>query len=81
MNIAKRTDSIILVAFLVFIGIILLLLPKKELTEKERVKTWKLKDFYLVYQYHFDSDLIELRKEIEYYEMVRNQKVGEDQGL
>ena len=25
---------------------------EKELTEKERVKTWKLKDFYLVYQYH-----------------------------
>ena len=82
MSTAKRTDSIILLAILVFVGImILLLLPRKELTEQNKVKQWKPRDFYLVYQYYFNSDLIKLRKEIEYHEMVRNQKVGKNKRL
>ena len=82
MNTVKRTDSIILLAILCFLGIMtLLFLPKRELTVKEKVNTLKLRDFYLVYQYYFDSDLIQLRKEIEYHEMVRNQEVGQDKGL
>ena len=73
---------IILIAIIAFIGImILLFLPIKELTEEEKVKAWKPRDFYIVYQYYFDSDLIRLRKEIEYNEMVRNQKVGQSKGL
>ncbi len=80
MNTAKKTDKIILLAILIFIGIIILL-PRKELTEKQKVKAWKPRDFYLVYQYYFNSDLIKLRKEIEYNEMVRNQEVGQGEGL
>ena len=59
----------------------LLFLPKRELTIKEKVNTLKLRDFYLVYQYYFDSDLIKLRKEIEHNEMVRNQEVGQSKRL
>ena len=82
MNTVKRTDSIILLAILCFIGImILLLLPRKEPTVQEQVNQLKLKDFYLVYQYYFDPNLIKLRKEIEYHEMVRNQEMGEDKRL
>jgi len=80
MNTAKKTDKIILLAILAFIGIIILL-PRKELTEKQKVKAWKPRDFYLVYQYYFNSDLIKLRKEIEYNEMVRNKEMGQGEGL
>ena len=67
MSTAKTTRSIIILAILAFIGtMILLSLPRKELTVQEQVNQLKLKDFYLVYQYHFDPNLIELRKEIEY---------------
>jgi len=73
----NQTSTIILLAIICFLGIMtLLLLPKRELTVKEKVKAWKPRDFYLVYQYYFDADLIQLRKEIEYHEMVRNKKVG-----
>jgi hypothetical protein len=82
MSTAKRTDSIILLAILCFIGImILLLLPRKELTEQDKVKQWKPRDFYYIYQMWTDKDLIELRKEIEYNEMVRNQEVGQGKRL
>ena len=82
MSTAKRTDSIILLAILCFIGImILLLLPRKELTEQDKVKQWKPRDFYYIYQMWTDKDLIELRKEIEYNEMVRNQEVGQSKRL
>ena len=82
MNTAKTTRSIILLAIICFLGIMtLLLLPKKKLTVKEQVNQLKLKDFYLVYQYYFDQNLIELRKEIEYNEMVRNQEVGQSKRL
>ena len=58
-----------------FIGImILLFLPRKELTEEEKVKAWKPRDFYLVYQYYFDQDLIQLRKEID--ENQQRTKIG-----
>jgi hypothetical protein len=80
MNTAKKTDKIILLAILIFIGIITLL-PRKELTEEQKVKAWKPRDFYLVYQYYFNSDLIKLRKEIEYNEMVRNKEMGQGEGL
>jgi len=77
-----KTGKIIVLAILCFIGIItLLFLPKKELTVQEQVNQLKLKDFYLVYQYYFDSDLIKLRKEIEHNEMVRNQEVGQNKRL
>ena len=67
MSTAKTTRSIIILAILAFIGtMILLSLPRKELTVQEQVNQLKLKDFYLVYQYYFDPNLIELRKEIEY---------------
>jgi len=82
MSTAKRTDSIILLAILCFIGImILLLLPRKELTIKEKINAWKPRDFYYIYQMWTDKDLIELRKEIEYNEMVRNQEVGQGKRL
>jgi len=82
MNTAKTTRNIILLAIICFLGIMtLLFLPKRELTVKEQVKAWKPRDFYLVYQYYFDADLIQLRKEIEYHEMVRNQEVGQGKRL
>jgi len=82
MNTAKTTRNIIILAILAFIGtMILLSLPRKELTVQEQVNQLKLKDFYLVYQYYFDTNLIELRKEIEHNEMVRNQKVGKNKRL
>jgi len=69
-------------AIFCFIGtMILLSLPRKELTAKEQINQLKLRDFYLVYQYYFDPHLIELRKEIEYNEMVRNQEVGQGKRL
>ena len=77
MNTVKRTDSIILLAILCFIGtMILLLLPRKELTVHDKVNAWKPRDLYYIYQMWTDKDLIELRKEIEHNEMVRNKKVG-----
>ena len=82
MNTAKTTRNIIILAILAFIGtMILLSLPRKEPTLQEQVSQLKLKDFYLVYQYYFDPNLIELRKEIEHNEMVRNQKVGKNKRL
>jgi len=82
MNTAKTTRNIIILAILAFIGtMILLSLPRKELTAKEQINQLKLRDFYLVYQYYFDPNLIELRKEIEYNEMVRNQEVGQGKRL
>ena len=65
------------IAILCFICImILLLLPKKELTDQDKVKQWKPRDFYLIYQMWTDKDLIELKEKIEHDEMVRNKKVG-----
>ena len=82
MNTAKTTRNIIILAILAFIGtMILLSLPRKELTVQEQVNQLKLKDFYLVYQYYFDPNLIELRKEIEHNEMVRNQEVVQGKRL
>jgi len=82
MNTVKRTDSIILLAILCFIGImILLLLPRKELTEQDKVKQWKPRDFYYIYQMWTDKDLIELKEKIEHDEMVRNQEVGQSKRL
>lgn len=82
MNTVKRTDSIILLAILCFIGImILLLLPRKELTEEDKVKQWKPRDFYYIYQMWTDKDLIELKEKIEHDEMVRNKKVGQSKRL
>lgn len=34
-------------------------------TKKELIQQLKLRDFYLVYQYYFDEDLIKLRQEIQ----------------
>ena len=69
MNTVKRTDSIILLAILCFLGIMtLLFLPKRELTINEKINAWKPRDFYLVYQYYFDEDLIKLREEIQRHE-------------
>ena len=34
-------------------------------TAQELINQWKLRDFYLVYQYYFDEDLIKLRQEIQ----------------
>jgi hypothetical protein len=70
-----KQTRIIIIAIVAFIGImILLLLPRKELTEEQKIKAWKPRDFYLVYQYYFDQDLIELRKEIN--ENQQRAKVG-----
>jgi len=69
-------------AIFCFIGIlILLLLPRKELTEQDKVNQWKPRDFYYVYQMWADKDLIELKEKIEHDEMVRNQKVGKNKRL
>ena len=77
MNTVKRTDNIILLAILAFIGImILLLLPRKELTNQDKVKQWKPRDFYYIYQMWTNKDLIELKEKIEHDEMVRNKKAG-----
>mgnify|MGYP003140106358 CR=1 FL=1 len=75
MSIAVKQNRIILIAIIAFIGImILLFLPRKELTEEEKIKAWKPRDFYLVYKYYFDQDLIKLRKEID--ENQQRAKVG-----
>ena len=72
-----KINRIIVLAILSLIGIIiLLLLPKKELTDQDKVKQWKPRDFYLIYQMWTDKDLIELKEKIEHDEMVRNKKVG-----
>jgi len=64
-------------AILSLIGImILLFLPKKELTDQDKVKQWKPRDFYYIYQMWTNKDLIELKEKIEHDEMVRNKKVG-----
>ena len=77
MSTAKTTRNIIILAMLAFIGIMtLLFLPKRELTVKEKVKAWKPRDFYYIYQMWTDKDLIELKEKIEHDEMVRNKKVG-----
>jgi len=34
-------------------------------TKQELINQWKLRDFYLVYQYYFDEDILKLRKELE----------------
>jgi len=34
-------------------------------TKKELIRQWKLRDFYLVYQYYFDEDILKLRQELE----------------
>lgn len=66
MNTAKKTDKIILLAILIFIGImILLLLPQRELTDEEKVRQWKPRDFYHIYQMWTDKELIELKEQIE----------------
>ena len=77
----KKT-KIIALATLCFIGIlILLLLPRKELTEQDKVKQWRPRDFYYIYQMWTDRDLIELKEKIEHDEMVRNQEVGQGKRL
>ena len=77
MSTAKTTRNIIILAMFAFIGtMILLSLPRKELTEQDKVKQWKLRDFYYIYQMWTDKDLIELKEKIEHDEMVRNKKVG-----
>ena len=77
-----KKNRIILIAIIALIGIIILLfLPIKELTEEEKVKAWKPRDFYLVYQMWTDKDLIELKEKIEHDEMVRNQKMGKNKRL
>lgn len=66
MNTAKKTDKIILLAILIFIGImILLLLPQRELTDEEKARQWKPRDFYYIYQMWTDKELIELKEQIE----------------
>lgn len=82
MSIAVKETRIIVLAIIIFCGIlILLLLPRRELTVQEKVNALKPRDFYLVYQYYFDPEIIRLRKEIEHHEMVRNKEVGQDKGL
>lgn len=72
-----KTNRIIALAILAFFCImILLFLPRKVLTEEEKVKAWKPRDLYLIYQMWTDKDLIELKEKIEHDEMVRNKKVG-----
>lgn len=34
-------------------------------TTEELINQWKLRDFYLVYQYYFDEDILKLRKELD----------------
>jgi hypothetical protein len=34
-------------------------------TKQELINQWKLRDFYLVYQYYFDEDILKLRKELD----------------
>jgi hypothetical protein len=72
-----KINRIIVLAILSLIGImILLFLPKKELTDQDKVKQWKPRDFYYIYQMWTNKDLIELKEKIEHDEMVRNKKVG-----
>ena len=64
-------------AIFAFIGTMMLLsLPRKELTEQDKVKQWRPRDFYYIYQMWTDKDLIELKEKIEKDEMVRNKKMG-----
>ena len=34
-------------------------------TTEELINQWKPRDFYLVYQYYFDEDILKLRKELD----------------
>ena len=64
-------------AIFAFIGTMMLLSPpRKELTEQDKVKQWRPRDFYYIYQMWTDKDLIELKEKIEKDEMVRNKKMG-----
>ena len=57
MSIAVKQNRIILIAIIAFIGImILLFLPRKELTEEEKIKAWKPRDFYLIYKMWTDEE-------------------------
>ena len=59
-----KQNRIILIATIAFIGIIiLLLLPKRKLTEQELMNQWKPRDFYYIYQMWTDKDLQELREQ------------------
>ena len=61
-----KTGRIIVFLILCFIGmVVLLLLPKREFSDLEKTKMLKPRDFYLVYQYYFDADILELRKKYE----------------
>ena len=39
--------------------------PDRKPTTEQLINQWKPRDFYLVYQYYFDEDLIKLRQEIQ----------------
>jgi len=58
-------NKLVLFVFILF-ALFLSTLNKQERkpTKQELINQWKLRDFYLVYQYYFDEDLIKLRQEI-----------------
>jgi hypothetical protein len=56
-----------LVLFVLFLCVLFLSILNKQdrkPTKQELINQWKPRDFYLVYQYYFDDDLIKLRQEI-----------------
>jgi len=59
----NRTLLFVLLLSVLFLSI--LNKQDRKPTAQELINQWKLRDFYLVYQYYFDEDLIKLRQEIQ----------------
>jgi len=59
-------NRILLFVFILFV-LFLSVLNKQDRkpTTEELINQWKPRDFYLVYQYYFDEDLLKLRQEIQ----------------
>jgi len=59
-------NKLVLLVLIVYILFLSSLNKKDYKPTKEQLKNqWKLRDFYLVYQYYFDEDILKLRKELE----------------
>ena len=59
-------NKLVLLVFITSVIFLSVLKTKDYKPTKEQLKNqWKLRDFYLVYQYYFDKDILKLRKELE----------------
>ena len=61
-------NKLVLLVFItsvIFLSVLVLKTRDYEPTKEKLKNQWKLRDFYLVYQYYFDEDILKLRKELE----------------